>query len=102
MMDRHTWWDFANCSRMPTIALVAIRALDEDGRIAEAFSEDLAANVVKSNTLADVSPGLFHHRIPIDVGEETEAEALRVARVRKTVHRNGGLRCVEGLADPRI
>lgn len=87
---------------MPAVTLVAVGALDEDGRIAEALGKNLAANVIKSNALADVAPGLLHHGIPIHVGKETETEALRVARVREAVDRNGRLRGVESLAHSRV
>lgn len=76
---------------MPTIALVAVGALDEDGRVAEAFGENLAANIVKADTLADVTPRLLYHGIPINIREETKAEALRIAWIRKAIHRDGGL-----------
>ena len=48
-----------------------------------------------------MSPGLLHHSVPVDVGEETQAEPVALAGVREPVHRDAGLARVEGLADPR-
>ena len=65
-------------------------------------SADLPANVVKADPFPYVAPGLLHHRVPVDVGEEAEAEAVALARVREPVHRDAGLGGVEGLAHPGV
>lgn len=49
------------------------------------------------DSLTDVPPRELHGRVPVDVGEQAEAEALRVGGVGEAVHRHGGLRGVEGL-----
>lgn len=38
----------------------------------------------------------------VDVGQKAEAEALRVGRVGESIHRQGRLGGVEGLADPGV
>ena len=62
---------------MPAVSLVAVRRLDEDGGLGEALREDLAADVVESHALADVPPGLLHHRVAVHVREEAQAEPGR-------------------------
>ena len=49
-----------------------------------------------------MSPGLLHHSVPVDVGEETQAEPVALAGVREPVHGDAGLAGVEGLADPGV
>lgn len=44
----------------------------------------------------------LHGGVAVDVGEQTQAEALRVGRVREPVHRQRGLGGVEGLADTLV
>ena len=44
-----------------------------------------------------MSPGLLHHGVPVDVGEETQAEPVALAGVREPVNRDAGLAGVEGL-----
>ena len=87
---------------MPAVALVTIRRLDEDGRVAEALGKHLAANVVQSDAFADVPARLLDDRVAVHVREQAEAEALRVARVREAVHGDGRLGRVERLADARV
>lgn len=45
-----TWWYFADCSRMPAIALVAIGTLDKDGTVTETLCKHLSPNVVQPHT----------------------------------------------------
>ena len=53
---------------MPTISLIAVRRLDKDGGLREAFREHFAADVVKPNTFPNVSTRLFYNSISIHVG----------------------------------
>lgn len=62
-----TWGDFADSSRMPAIALVAIWGLNENGRIAQAFGKDFAADVIEPDSLADVTSRLFNDWIAVNV-----------------------------------
>lgn len=87
---------------MPAVTLIAIRTLHEDTRVGQTLGEYFAADVVQPDALADVSPGLLDHRIAIHVGQQAEAEALRVARIGKTVHGYARLRRVERLAHSRV
>lgn len=100
--DGVTWRDLADGGRVPAVALVAVGRLDEDGRVAEALGEHLAADVVEPDALADVAARLLDDRVAVHVREQAEAEALRVARVREPVHGDGRLRRVERLADARV
>lgn len=43
-----TWWNLANCSWVPAVALVTIRRLDKNGTVTKALSEHLPANVIES------------------------------------------------------
>lgn len=52
--------------------------------------------------LTNVPPCELHGGIPVDVGEQPEAEALRVGGVGEAVHRHGGLRGVECLPDTLV
>lgn len=47
-------------------------------------------------------PGELHSGVPVDVGEQPEAEALRVGGVGEAVHCHGGLRGVECLPDTLV
>ncbi len=47
-------------------------------------------------------PRLLHHRVAVDVGEQTEAEAVGVARVGEAVDDDGGLAGMERLAHPGV
>ena len=38
---------------------------------------NLAADVVEADALADVPPRLLHHRVPVHVRQEAEAEPAR-------------------------
>ena len=67
---------------MPSKSLVAIRRLHEDGRLGEALGEDLPADVVEADALADVPPRLLHHRVPVHVRQEAEAEPLKGGMVK--------------------
>lgn len=86
-----TWRDFANGGRMPAITLVAVRALDKDGRIAQTLGKHLSANIIEADTFADVATGLLHYRIPVHVRKESEAEANRVTRIRESINCDGRL-----------
>jgi len=61
---------------MPSKSLVAIWRLNKDGWLWEALGEDLSADVIQADALADVLPGLFDDRVPIDVGQEAETESI--------------------------
>lgn len=50
----------------------------------------------------DVSARQLHRRVAVDVGQQAQAEALRVGGVREAVHRQRRLRGVEGLAHPLV
>jgi hypothetical protein len=65
---------------MPSKSLVAIRRLHEDGGLGEALGEDLAADVVEPDALADVLPGLLDHRVPVHVRQEAETKSGRKTR----------------------
>ena len=60
---------------MPSKSLVAIGRLHEDGRLGEALCEDLSPDVVEADALADVAPRLLHHRVPVHVRQQPEAES---------------------------
>ena len=42
---------------------------------------NLAADVVEADALADVPPRLLHHRVPVHVRQEAEAEPVREERL---------------------
>ena len=44
----------------------------------------------------------LHGGVAVNVGEQTQAEALRVGGVREAVHGEGGLGGVEGLSHPLV
>lgn len=55
-----------------------------------------------SKVITYVSACELHGRVAVDVGQQAEAEALRVGRVREAVDGEGGLRGVEGLPDTLV
>lgn len=97
-----TWWYFANGGRMPTITLIAVWTLHEDTRVGQTLGEHLTADIVQSDTFADVSPGLLDHRVAIHIGQQAEAEALRVTWISKTIHGYTRLRRVKRFAHSRV
>ena len=60
---------------MPSKSLVAIRRLHEDGRLGKTFGEDLSPDVVEADAVADVAPRLLHHRVPVHVRQQPQAES---------------------------
>lgn len=52
--------------------------------------------------VTDVPPRELHGRVPVDVGQQTQAEALRVGGVSESIHGHGGLGGVEGLSHPLV
>ena len=94
--------DLANGGRVPAVLLIAVRRLDEDCRVGEAFGEHLAPDVVESHTLADVLPRLLHNVVPVDVGEDAEAEPFATARIGEPVDGDVVLRGVEVLPDASV
>lgn len=49
----------------------------------------------RRGALTDVPPRELHSRVPVDVGEQPQAEALRIGGVGEAVHGHGRLRGVE-------
>ena len=49
--------------------------------------------------MSDIPAGLLDHRVPVDVAQQAQTEAVRAARVGEAVHGQTGLRGVEGLSD---
>ena len=49
-----------------------------------------------------MAPGLFHHGVPVDVGQEAQTEPVPLAGVSEPVHGDAGLAGVEGLPDPGV
>lgn len=82
---------------MPAIALIAIRTLNEDTRIWETLGKNFSADVVESDALADVPPGLLDDGVAVHVWEQTKTKSLRITRICKTVHCYARLRRVERL-----
>ena len=93
---------FTNSGWMPSVALITVGRLHENGRIAEAFGKHFAADVVEPHTFADVTSRLLHHRVAIHVGQQAQAEALRIAGIGEPVDGDRRLRRVERLAHPSV
>lgn len=47
-------------------------------------------------------PRELHGRVPVDIGEQPQAEALRVGGVGEAIHCHGRLRGVERLPDALV
>lgn len=56
----------------------------------------------KAAGVTDVSPRELHGRVPVDVGQQTEAEALGIGGVSEAIHGHGGLGGVESLSHPLV
>ena len=65
---------------MPSVPLVAVWRLHEDGRFREAFGKHLAPDVVEPNPLPDVTAGLLDHAVPVHVGQKAKAESAAKER----------------------
>ena len=94
--------DLADGGRVPAVLLIAIGRLDEDGRVREAFGEHLPADVVQPDALPDVLPRLLNDIVPVDVGEDAEAEPFAAAGVGEPVDSDVVLGGVEVLPDARV
>ena len=81
---------------MPSKSLVAIRRLHKDGRFGKTFCKHFSPDVVEANPLADVAPGLLHHRVAIHVRQEAKAEPARLGERGQPIH--GRRRRTDGLA----
>lgn len=97
-----TWRYFANGGRMPAVTLITVRTLYKDTRVGQTFGEHLAADIIQPDTLADVSSSLLDHRVAIYIGQQTEAETLRVTWISETIHGYTRLRRVKRLAHSRV
>ena len=90
--------DLADGGRVPPVPHVGVGALYEDAAgLARALGKDLPADVEETYPPPDVSPGLLDDGVPVDVGEETQAEAFGRARVRVAVDGEARLGGVEDL-----
>ena len=87
---------------MPPIRLVAVGRLHKDGSLGEAFGVHFAVHVVQSYALANVLPCQLDHHIPVDVGEDAEAEPLAAAGVGEPVDGDVVVAGVEVLAHPGV
>ena len=52
--------------------------------------------------LTDMPPCQLHSRVPVDVGEQPQAEALRVGGVGEAIHRHGRLGGMECLPNALV
>lgn len=72
---------------MKAVAMIAIAALYENGRIGEAFDKYLAANIAEMHTFADVLACILDGTVTIDIAELAKAKAIGiVGRIGETVH----------------
>lgn len=76
-----TWRDLHHGGRVPAVPLVAVGTLNKDWRVGEALGEHLSTDVVEAHALPNVAPRLLHHWVAVDIGQQTQAEPLTVARV---------------------
>ena len=68
---------------MPSVAAITVGRLNEDGCFRETLGIDLAPDVVKPDSLADVPTGLLHHTIAVHVGEKPQTEPLKNRHILK-------------------
>lgn len=117
--------DLADSSGVEAVVVVTVAALDKDAGVAQALCVHLPAHVVQVHswlmettcqsqtphrppspaavnrgpTFADVSAGVLDCRVAVDVGQQSEAEAVLVVRgVCEAVHQHAGRRGVISLA----
>lgn len=93
---------FTDSCWVPAVTLVAVWALNKHRAVTQTFSEDLTSDVIQPYPTTDMSARHLHLLRPVDIGEQTEAEALRVGGVGEPVDGEGGLRRVERLSHPRV
>lgn len=81
--------DLADSGRMEAVMVVAVPALHKDAAVAQALGIHFSSNVVQVDAFSDMSPGVFYCGVPVNVGEQPEAEAvLIVGRIGETVHQH--------------
>lgn len=67
-LETATGWYFTHGCWMEAVVVVTVPGLDKDGRVRETFGVDLTSNIVKMNSLANVSPGVLNGRISVNIG----------------------------------
>ena len=67
-------WYFADGGGMPAVTLVAVGRLNEDGRLGEAFGENLSSDVVETDAASDVPPRHLYRTRPMRKGESDESK----------------------------
>lgn len=60
-------WNLADGCGMPPVSLVAVGRLNEDGRLGQAFGENLAPDVVETDPASNVPPRHLYRARSIDI-----------------------------------
>jgi len=94
--------NLAHSGGVPAVALVAVGRLHKYGWLWLALCKHLPSNIVKTHTLSYVAPRLFHHCVPVDVGEQSQAKPVPLAGVREPVDSYARLGRVERLPHPGV
>lgn len=95
-------WNFANCRRMPTVARITVRTLNEDARVTETLSKDLATDVVQPDAFSDVSSRLLYNLVAVHVRQQSETKALGIWGIGEAVDGDWRLRSMESFTDAKI
>ena len=88
---------------MEPVSVVTLPALDEHGPVAETLGENFSADVKEVHPFPDVTPNVLDGGVPVDVGEQTEAESIcGRRRVGVSVHHDVRASRVERFSDPLV
>ena len=94
---------FADGGRVEPVGVVTLPTLDKDGSVAETLGENFATDVKEVHPFPDVTPNVLNGGVPVDVGEQAEAESIcRRRRVGVAVDHNVRASGVEGFSDPLV
>ena len=58
------------------MGVVTLPTLNKDSSITETLGKNFTANIKKVYPFSDVTSNILNGRVPVDVGEQTEAESI--------------------------
>lgn len=70
--------DLADSGGVEAVVVITVTALDKNAGVTEALCVHFPSHVVQVHSFADVSAGVLDGRVAVDVGQQSEAEAVLV------------------------
>lgn len=70
--------DLAHSGRVEAVVVITVTTLNKNAGVAEALRIHLPSHIVQVHSFANVSAGVLDCRVTVDVGQQSEAEAVFV------------------------